>query len=56
MSSPLRISLIVPNLNSGVQLERCLHSVFEQDDPNLQLIIADAGSTGEHDLENGLKK
>lgn len=41
----LSISLVVPNLNSGSTLERCIQSILRQDYPDLQLIMADAGST-----------
>jgi len=47
MTAPLRISMVIPNYNSGATLERALRSILDQQDPNLQLIIADAGSTDE---------
>lgn len=47
MSGTPRISLVIPNFDSGPVLERGLQSIFAQHDPNLQLIMADAGSTDE---------
>jgi glycosyltransferase involved in cell wall biosynthesis len=44
-SEPLTISLVIPNFNSGNQLERAIRSIVAQDYPKLQLILADAGST-----------
>ena len=41
----LKISLVVPNYDSGPLLERAVRSVLDQGYPNLQLIVADAGST-----------
>jgi len=41
----MRFSIIVPNFNSGAVLERALRSVLEQDYPDLQLIVIDAGSS-----------
>jgi glycosyltransferase involved in cell wall biosynthesis len=46
-SEPLLISLVIPNFNSGHQLERAIRSVVAQAYPRLQLIMADAGSTDE---------
>ena len=43
----LRISLVIPNLNSGPTLERALTSVLHQRYPSLQLILADGGSSDE---------
>src|SRR4051812_27679419 len=43
----LRISIVIPNYNSGDQLERAMRSLIAQDCPNLQLILADAESTDE---------
>ena len=43
----LRFSIVIPNFNSGVQLERALRSLLSQAYPNLQLILADAGSADE---------
>ncbi|MEO7144708.1 MAG: glycosyltransferase [Bryobacteraceae bacterium] len=40
-----RISMVVPNLNSGATLERAIRSLEAQAYPNLQLILADGGST-----------
>jgi glycosyltransferase involved in cell wall biosynthesis len=46
-SDPLLISLVIPNFNSGDQLERAIRSIVAQEYPRLQLIMADAGSTDE---------
>lgn len=40
-----RISLVIPNYNSGDGFERAFRSVLDQDYPDLQVIVADAGST-----------
>lgn len=42
-----RISLIVPNYNSGSIITRCLESIFSQNYQNLELILADGGSNDE---------
>lgn len=47
MPEPLTFSIVIPNYNSGHQLERAIRSLLTQDYPNLQLIIADAESTDE---------
>jgi glycosyltransferase involved in cell wall biosynthesis len=39
-----KVSIIVPNYNSGKVIERCLNSIFNQNYPNLELILADGGS------------
>lgn len=44
---PLRISIVIPNYNSGVVLERAIQSLLQQAYPNLQLIVMDAVSTDE---------
>ncbi len=41
----LKISLVLPNYNSGDQLARAVESILAQGYPNLELILADAGST-----------
>ena len=41
----LRFSIVIPNYNSGAVLERCITSLLAQDYPQLQLIMADGGST-----------
>jgi glycosyltransferase involved in cell wall biosynthesis len=46
-SSFLKISIVVPNYNSGTQLERAILSIMAQDYPNLELILVDAKSTDE---------
>lgn len=40
-----RISVIIPVRNSVTMLERALQSVFDQEYPNLELIVLDAAST-----------
>jgi len=40
-------SIVIPSLNSGAVLERAIRSVTGQDHNGVQLILADAGSTGE---------
>jgi glycosyltransferase involved in cell wall biosynthesis len=44
---PLRISIVIPNFNSGAVLERAIASLVAQNYPNLQLILIDACSTDE---------
>jgi glycosyltransferase involved in cell wall biosynthesis len=44
---PPRISIVIPNYNSGVVLERAIRSLLSQDYPNLQLIMMDAASNDE---------
>lgn len=43
----LKITLVVPNFNSGRTIERALQSIANQNYPNLELILADGGSTDE---------
>jgi len=43
----LTFSIVIPNFNSGVVLERCIRSLLAQEYPALQLIMADGGSTDE---------
>lgn len=45
MSKPLRFSLVMPSLNSARFLQQALASVARQDDPALDLVVADGGST-----------
>ena len=48
MSNALpRISLVIPNYNSGPVIERCLKSVFDQNYANLELVLAEGESTDE---------
>ena len=47
MSAQPRISIVIPNLNSGPVLERAIRSILDQGYPNCQIIMADAGSTDE---------
>ena len=39
------ISIIIPNLNGGKTLNKCLQSLIEQDYPKLEILIIDGGST-----------
>ncbi len=41
----MRISIVIPNYNSGAVLERAIRSVLDQNYPDLQLIMADSAST-----------
>lgn len=40
-----RISVIVPSYNQGQYLDETLHSIINQDYPNLELFVVDGGST-----------
>jgi glycosyltransferase involved in cell wall biosynthesis len=40
----LKISIVIPNFNSGDTLERAIHSLIDQDYPHKQLILVDGGS------------
>jgi len=44
---PIRFSIVIPNYNSGPQLERAVRSLLAQEYADLQLIQIDAGSTDE---------
>jgi len=44
MSSP-SVSFVIPTLNSARTLEPCLVSIRSQDYPDVEIVIADAGST-----------
>jgi len=47
----LTFSIVIPNYNSGEVIERAIRSLLHQDYPNLQLIVADAGSNDvSHDI------
>src|SRR5262245_36924126 len=40
-----RISIVMPSLNQGVFVEEAIRSVVLQDYPDVELIVADGGST-----------
>jgi glycosyltransferase involved in cell wall biosynthesis len=40
-----RFSVVVPSFQQGEFLERSLQSIFSQDDPNVEVIVQDGGST-----------
>jgi glycosyltransferase involved in cell wall biosynthesis len=44
MNSLPTIGIVVPNYNGAAFIEACLQSIRDQDYPNLQVFIADAGS------------
>ena len=47
----MKISIIVPNLNYSEYLVQCLESIAAQTNPNLEVIMIDAGSTdGSQDI------
>jgi len=41
----LTVSLVTPSLNQAAFLDNALHSVLDQDDPALEYVVADGGST-----------
>ena len=41
----MRISIVIPSYNQAQFLETCLRSVLEQDDPDLEVLVLDGGST-----------
>ncbi len=41
----MKISIIIPNYNSGKYLAKTLDSIFNQDYKNFEVIVADGGST-----------
>lgn len=43
----MKISIVIPNLNSGKYLEKCLDSIFNQNYKNFEVIIVDGYSTDE---------
>src|SRR5207237_9736439 len=43
----MRISLVIPNYNSGPVLERAIRSILEQQYSDLELIVVDSMSTDE---------
>jgi glycosyltransferase involved in cell wall biosynthesis len=53
MSTPL-VSIIIPSLNQGIFIRKTLDSIFEQDYPNIEVIVMDGGSMDEtiHIIKN----
>ncbi|MGE4070523.1 MAG: glycosyltransferase family 2 protein [Lysobacterales bacterium] len=45
--SPVRVSIVVPSYNQGRFLDATLRSLFDQNDPNLEVLLVDGGSTDE---------
>jgi glycosyltransferase involved in cell wall biosynthesis len=45
--SDFRISIVVPSYNQGRFLEATLRSLFDQNDPNLEVLLVDGGSDDE---------
>lgn len=45
MQAPLKVSLVMPSLDAARCIEQALASIARQDDPDLELIVADGGST-----------
>lgn len=43
----MRLSIVIPNYNSGPVLERAIRSILDQDYPHVQVIVADSAS---HDI------
>lgn len=43
----VRISVVVPSFNQGRFLEQCLHSIFDQQVPGVEVIVMDGGSSDE---------
>lgn len=39
-----KLSIVIPSYNQGIYLEKCLTSIFDQDYPNLEVILIDGGS------------
>lgn len=44
-NSIVRISIVIPCYQSGKYIRKCLQSLLDQNDPNLEIIVIDGGST-----------
>ena len=44
-----KLTIVLPVYNGSKSIERCLISIFEQDYPNLEIIIVNDGSTDNSD-------
>ena len=47
VTDTIPLSIIIPVYNKAEYVDRCLHSILEQDYTNFELIIIDDGSTDE---------
>lgn len=47
MSGRPRVSIVMPSLNQGRFITQSIESVLAQDEPNIELIVVDGGSTDE---------
>ena len=45
--NPPKISIVIPSYNQGKYLEHTLRSIIDQNYPNLEIFVVDAGSTDE---------
>ncbi|QDC41243.1 glycosyltransferase [Candidatus Methylopumilus universalis] len=47
LSNDNKVSIVISVLNGGKTIEKCLHSIFKLNYPNMEIIIIDGGSTDE---------